>query len=161
VIDRVEVATRHRQEMAALAIRVVDDRVEDRDLSKSLVVAHDHPDDVDLRIDVDPALDHPVAEWTLAEQCRRHDAPAHRLRDQVGRDLAARQRADREVEERLLTPRRFPYREEILAGSDADDHRVVRGSAEPSDDLQLPVAERNQDIVGRDAAHVVADLGLS
>ena len=53
-------------------------------------------DDIDVRVGVDEGLDHPLAERAVAQDRRRDDAPAARLGDVPGGDLAPRQRAVRE-----------------------------------------------------------------
>ena len=87
--------------------------VEDRDTPQAGVVAVDHRDDVGRGVDVDPLLEHALAERPVAQQRRRHDAPAQRLGDEVRGDLAPGQRADREVEQRALAGGRLPDRKEV------------------------------------------------
>ena len=106
VVDPVDVPPAiDRQDVAALAIGVVHDRVEDRHPAQPRVVVDDHRHDVDLGIGIDERLDHALAERPVAQDRRRDDAPAGRLRDVPGGDLAARQRAVREVVERPLAER--------------------------------------------------------
>ena len=91
-----------REDVPALAVGVVHDRVEDRHPPQPGVVLDDHRHDVDVGIGLDEGLDHALAERAVAQDGRRDDAPAGRLRDVPGGDLAASQRPVREVVERPL-----------------------------------------------------------
>ena len=62
VVDAVHVAACHRQHVAALPVRVVDHRVEQRHPSQRRVAPRMQVDDVDRFVDVDPELHHPGAE---------------------------------------------------------------------------------------------------
>ena len=136
--------------MAALAVRVVHRRVEDRHPAQPGVVLDDHRDDVDVRVDVDPELERALAERAVAQDRRRDDPPADRLADDVpGRDLAVGQRPVREVVERPLAGGR------LVDG--LDDDRVLgsagrragpgtsiallRRADDPPDDLDLALAQ--------------------
>jgi len=92
VVDRVQVAARDRQEVTALAVRVVHDRVEDRHPAQRGQVAADERRQVHLGVDVHPQLHHAGAEGPVAQHGGRDHAPAGRLRHQVGRDLPAGER---------------------------------------------------------------------
>ena len=65
-------------------------------------VLEDHGHDIDLRIGLDERLDHALAKRPVAEQGRRHDVPAPRLRDVPGGDLAAGEGPDGKVVQRAL-----------------------------------------------------------
>ena len=107
VVDAVHVAVGHRDDVAALAVGVVHDRVEHRHPAQGRVVAAHERRQVDVVVAVDPELHHARAERALAQHGRRHDPPAGRLRDQEGRDLAAGERAVGEVPERPLPRHRL------------------------------------------------------
>ena len=148
-----------RQEVAGLPIGVVDDRVEQRDAAQAGIVPVDHVDDVGRRIDLDPGLEHALAGRAVAQERRRHDAPAERLRDEERGDLAPRQRADREVEQRPLAGGRLPDREEVIRFAPGpDDHRVVRRAGKPADRLELG---GSKGLEGRPSAIAMPGGGLS
>ena len=145
VIHPEDVTVRHRHQVAALAIGVVGDGIEDGHPAQSRVVADDHRDEVDIAIRVDPLLDHPLAEGAVAQHGRRHETPAGRLGDEERGDLALRERPLGEVEERALGDRGLVDRVERLAQRgvmDQDDQGLVRGSGQAPDDLQGAVAQR-------------------
>ena len=129
VVDAVHGAARLDQDVAALAVGVVEDHVEHGHPAQPLVVgvrrgrpAHRRSrgrrapaarcraaragaiTSTSVRrvvVDgVDPELHHAGAERPLAQHGRRHDAPAGGLRHREGRDLAAGQGAVREVPQR-------------------------------------------------------------
>ena len=95
------------QQVAALAVGVVDHGVEERHPPQLRAIAAHQPLEVDALVDVDPQLDHAGAERAVAHHGRRHDVPAGGLRHLVGRELAAGQRAVREVPERTLAADRL------------------------------------------------------
>ena len=68
------------QQVAALAVGVVDDGVEDRHPAQVRVVAAGELGQVDGLVDVDPQLAHARAERALAHHGGRHDVPAGGLR---------------------------------------------------------------------------------
>lgn len=149
VVDAVDVPPAiDRQDVAALAIRVVHHRVQDRHAAEPCVVLDDHGHDVHLGIRLDEGLDHPLAEWPVAQDCRRHDPPTARLGDVPGGHLAAGQRPVREVVERALAEGRLVDRVEderglrVRAGPDhRDEHRVVRRGDDTPDDLDVAFAQ--------------------
>ena len=91
-----------RQQVTALAVRVVHGRIERRDPPQARIVGHDHLDHVDGQIELDVLLDHALAERPVAQHGRRDDAPAERLGHVPRRHLAAGQRPVGEVVERPL-----------------------------------------------------------
>ena len=102
MVDPVHVPGRGRQQVAALAVGVVDDGVEDRHPAQVGVVAAGQHGQVDLLVDVDPQLAHAGPERPVAEDRRRHDVPAGGGADLVRGDLAVGQRAVGEVPQRPL-----------------------------------------------------------
>ncbi len=150
MVDAVHVpAAVDRQDVTALAVSVVDGRIEDRHPPQAWVVLVDPADDVDRLVGLDERLDHPVAERTVAQHGGRDDVPAARLGDEVGGDLAAGQRPIGEVVELPLPDGRLMDRLEdswrltrVGAGKrHRDEQRVVARPDDATDDLDLPVAE--------------------
>ena len=76
VVDAEDVPGRGRQQVAALAVGVVDHRVEQCHPPQLRVPAAHQPGHVDCLVDVDPQLQHAVAEGARAQHGRRHDRPA-------------------------------------------------------------------------------------
>ncbi len=99
---------------------------------------------------LDPLLDHAAAERAVAIHRARHDAPAGRLAHRVGRELARREGAVREVVQRPLPRDRL-----VDAGHagavqlDAAVERRVGGLGEPALDGELSLAEHALDVHGR------------
>jgi hypothetical protein len=88
----------------------------------------------------------PGPERPVAQQRRRDDVPAGRLRDQEAGDLAAGQRAVREVPQRPLAAHRLVDALQLHAvGADRAEQRRVRGVDEPAGDLHPPVAQQLRD----------------
>ena len=147
MIDAEDMAIGQRQDVADLAIGVVDDGIEDGHRSQPGVVGDDHLDSVGGFVGVDPLLDHALAEWAVAEDGRRNDAPAHRLRDEKGGDLPAGQGAGREVEQRALGDGGLVDGVEGFAESgvvDEDDERLVRRAGQAPEDLERAVVEAGE-----------------
>ena len=133
MVDPEDVAVRRRQEVAALAIGVVDRGVEHGDPAQSWVVVDDHRDHVDRGIDVDPELQGAVAERPVAADRRRDDRPAHRLADEICGDLAMGKGFVGEIVEGTLAGGRLVDRldrERLFRRgtrpADPAEHRVVR-----------------------------------
>src|SRR5436305_4662261 len=79
---------RRRQQVPTLAVRVVDDRVEDRHPAERVdVTAREHAE-AERLVDVDPELTHAGAEPPVAQYRRRHDAPPECFGHGVRRDLS-------------------------------------------------------------------------
>ena len=163
MVDTEDVAAGDRQQMAALAIGVVDDGVEDRDPAQAGVVLDDHRHDVLAIVGVDPELDHALTERALPEDGGRHDRPAGHLRHEVGGDLAPGQGAVGEVVERPLAADR------LVDGVDGDRwlgvgagpghpavHRVVRGRQQPAHDLDVALLQDVEDRRRVERNHVAA-----
>ena len=116
------------------------------------------------RVGLDERLDHALAERAVAQDRRRDDAPAGRLGHEVGGDLAAGQRAVREVVERALADGRLVDRLDdacaapaVGAGQgDRDEQRVVARPDDPPDDLDLAVAQDLQRRIARSSTPVPA-----
>jgi len=110
VVAAVQVAVGDRQQVADLPVRVVDDRVEDGQVAQRLMIGSaGEGDEVDGVVDVNPELAHAGAERPLAHYRRRHEIPAGGPADEVGRHLAASQRAGREIPERAFPRHRLVY----------------------------------------------------
>ena len=161
MVDRVEMAAGERQQVAGLAVCVVDDGVEGRHAPEAGIVLVDHRHDIGTRVNIDPFLEHALAMRAFAEHRRWHDAPARGLRDEVGGDLAPGQGPDREVEQRALASSRLPDGQQVVGierstevgrgrrcRPDPRHHGVVRRADEPADHLQLAVSQGSQDDVG-------------
>ncbi len=132
VVDAVDGAVHAFENVAALAVGVVEDDIEHGHPLQSRVVGVDECDvaavhvarvqhgqppvrycvdraDVDevepvggIFAGVDPALHHPGPERAVAQHCEGDDAPAERLGDEVGRDLASGEGAVREIPQRAF-----------------------------------------------------------
>ena len=158
VVDAVDVAARDRQQVAGLAIRVVDRRVEHRDRPQALVLVDHEPHRVDGRVDLDPQLDHALAERAVAEHGRRDDAPAAGLRHRERRDLAPGERPVREVVQRPLAHDRLvdARRDEVGLRVGAAARReaqqgVVRRRPQAAHDRQLALGQQlERDGLGQD-----------
>lgn len=152
MVDPKDVSSGDRQQVAALPVGVVDDRIEDRDPAQPRVVVDDEGHDVDVVVDIDPELERARAERPVAHDRWRHDLPAGGGRDEVGGDLAPGKGPVWEIIERALTGdglvdgvedgRRLGVR---TADRQAAVHRVVRRGHEAPDDLHLPVTEDADD----------------
>ena len=157
--------------MTALPVGVVDDGVEQGHRPQARIVLLDERPGVGRLVLVDPQLDHPGPGGPVAQDRRRDDRPAARLRDRPGRHLAPGERPIREVPQRLLEGDRLVHhRGEADAGlgrlvaeqlgeqaptsfgrlgrrsvrqllADHADERGVRGDGQPPADLELPVAK--------------------
>jgi hypothetical protein len=98
VVTPVQVAVNDREQVADLAVGVVDHGVEDRHVAQpGVVLAAGQGDQVHLLVQVDPQLAHPGAERAVAHHRRRHDVPAGGAGDHVRGHLAPGQGAVREV----------------------------------------------------------------
>src|SRR5207245_10839760 len=93
------------QAVSTLAVGVVGDDVEHRELAKACLVAFEQREVVLFRVVVHEALDRACPEGAiLTHDGDGHDAPPEGTRRLVRRDLPLAQRAVREVPERTLAP---------------------------------------------------------
>ena len=155
VVDAVHVAVRERQEVADLAVGVVDDGIEDGHPPEARIIADDELDPVDRIVGMDPLLDHALAERSVPQDRRWHDRPTHGLGDEERRDFPAGERADREVEERSLCDRGLVDGMERLRQVrmvNQHDERLVGGSGQAAEDLERAVAEGRQGSLRRPTA---------
>lgn len=79
VVDALDEPVGADEEVAGLAVRIVDDGVEEGDPAEARVGGPDELDDVGVVANLDPQLDHAWAGGPVAEDGRRDDVPAARL----------------------------------------------------------------------------------
>src|SRR4051812_25416737 len=99
--------------MAALAVGVVHDRVEQRDLPIDVVAALTQREEVLGRIELHEALEGSQTLRPVAQDGWRHARPAERTRHRVRGDLAAAERSVGEIPERRLAGARLVDTEEV------------------------------------------------
>ena len=90
------------QAVPALAVGVVGQDVEHRELAEAVLVAVEQREEVLVGVVLDELLHRALAERAVAQDRDRHDAPPERVRQLVRRDLAVAQRALGEVPQRPL-----------------------------------------------------------
>src|ERR1035437_6709227 len=95
------------QQVPALPIGVVENRVQDGHPPQGRVVGRDQLAHVHGLVHFHPELNHPLAERTVAHSRRRDQVPAARFRQQVCSDFATGQGSVWEVVERLLASDRL------------------------------------------------------
>ena len=165
VVDAVAVSPGHLQDVAALAVGVVDEHVEDRhppqrrgvlvDQADVAVAVVEGVEDVQVAVgdvagpdqrhgllvgvDVLPDLQHPAAVRPLAEPGRRDDVPAGGLGDGVRRDLAVGEGAVGEVPQRPLPGDRLV---DHLHPVDLAEERGVGRGHDPAVELEVPGGHR-------------------
>jgi hypothetical protein len=169
VVDAEHPTVLGQQDVPALAVGVVGDRVEDRDAPKLVVVGVDEDDlvtvavvglqhgppslgdrswgnDVDhavVRIVLDPQLAHALAERPVAQNRGWHKVPAGGGREEVRRHLAACEAAVGEVPQWALTPDRLvdPGDRDAIQADRAVEGRVGRRH-QPALDLDPTTLEQ-------------------
>src|SRR3972149_4850599 len=103
VVHAEQATVRQGQQVAPLAIGVVDHRVEEGDAPQPRGAGAERLDEVHLRVRLDPLLGHPGTQGAgLAERGRRNHVPSGGLRDEVCGHLAVGERAVGEVPQRPL-----------------------------------------------------------
>ena len=117
VVDRPQPAVVALEAMAALAVGVVGEHVEDRQALDRLVVAALllHREEMRLVVGVDEQLHRSNAMRPVAQDGGRHKLPAKRFAQQIGRNLALAEGATREIPERALAAARLIDRQALRA----------------------------------------------
>ena len=144
MIDPEDMPIRHREQMSAFAIGVVDDRIEDGHPAKPWVRIQHHGHDVRRGIRMDPFLDHALAERALTEDRGWNQPPARRLGDEEGRNFAPGECSIRKVEQRTFGDRGLVDRMERFGQTlvmDEDYQRLVGRTGQSPEDLDLTVAK--------------------
>ena len=143
VVDPVDVTADHGQQVAALAVGVVDHRVEHGDPPQPRVRGAHQALEVHRRVHVDPALHGAAPERPVAQGGLRHDVPAGRLADEPGGVLPLGEGAVGEVPQRTL-----PLHRLVDAGAghpvegDRAEQRGVARVDDPALDLEGAPAEQ-------------------
>ncbi len=146
VVTSVEPVRVDRQQVADLAVRVVDHGVEHGHVPEHLVVrpaGQGHQVHAGVRLD--PQLAHARAERAVAVHGRRHQVPAGGPGHRVGGYLPAGQRAVWEIPQRPLPRDRLVHTGRL--GRTVPDRAVqrgVRGDDQASFDFQFSLAEQFQ-----------------
>jgi len=128
VINPEHMPIRHRKQVSALPVGVVDDGIEDRHSTQPRIRIHDHGHDVRGGVRMDPLLDHALAERAFTQDRRRNQPPARRLGNEEGGNFAAGKGPVRKVEQRPLGDRGLVDRVERFGQilmMDEDNQRLV------------------------------------
>jgi hypothetical protein len=144
MVAPVQVAVGDREQVTDLAVRVVDDGVEDRHLAQAhVVIAPGQGDKVHLLVQVDPQLAHARPERPVAHHRRRHYVPAGGAGDHVRGYLAIGQGPGREVPQRPLARDRLVDTGGLgPAAADGAKERRVGGVDQAAGDLQRAALEK-------------------
>lgn len=144
VINGVEAARAvFKEDVAALAVGVVDEQIEKRDGFEQLLVLVCEIEVVIAGVVFDELLERARAVGTVfAQRGERDDVKAKRLADDVRGDLAQRQCAFLEIPERLFAARGFIHGGIFFSFvRDLDEKRVIRAKHELTLDLKVAVLE--------------------
>ena len=139
---------------------LLSEHVEPGELAEAVLVLVAQGEEVLVGIVVDEPLHRTDAERAVAQDRERHDAPAQRVGQLVGRDLALAQRALGEVPQRPFAAAGLVDRGQLHAVDlRLDEEGRVRRVAHAPDDLELGRFERGAQLVGRQfqRGHVCPD----